>query len=99
MAYRLRYWCAVDWVTPGMGLGISASPVSGPGAVPAGNAQTIVFFNGGGNASGTTLPPTSTTFLASDVTTLTNAMAADLSAQMDVAATLARIQAFSTGGG
>ena len=100
MAYRLRYQAWVDWVTPGMGLGIAASPVQGPGMVPAGNAQTIAFFNGEGtNAAGTTLPPTSTTFTNSDVTNLTNAMAADLLAQMEVAAVLTRIQNFSTGTG
>jgi len=39
------------------------------------------------------------TFLAADVTTLTNAMAADIAAQMNVAANLAQIQNFSTGTG
>jgi hypothetical protein len=99
VAYRLRYQAWVDWVTPGMGLGIAASPTGGPGMVPAGNAQTIAFFNGEGNASGTTLPPTSTTFTDADVATLTNAMAADLLAQMEVPAVLTRIQNFSTGTG
>jgi hypothetical protein len=33
------------------------------------------------------------------VTTLTNAMAADIAAQLNVAAVLARIQAFASGGG
>lgn len=95
MAYRLRYQAWVDWVTPGIGLGIAASPQGGPGMVPAGNAQTIGFFN----SDNSTYPPNSTTFTSADVTNLTNAMAADLAAQMDVAAILARIQAFSSGGG
>jgi hypothetical protein len=98
MAYRIRYFAAIDWVTPGMGLGLAAGP-AGPGPVPAGNAQTIAFFNSDGVVNGTTYPPNSTTFLSSDVTNLTNSMAADLAAQMSTAANLARIQGFSTGGG
>ena len=97
MAYRLRYQAWIDWVTPGMGLGIAASPQSGPGMVPAGNAQTIAFFNSEGQVSGVTYPPNSTTFTSSDVTTLTNNMASDLSTQMN--AVLTRVQNFSSGGG
>lgn len=95
MAYRLRYQCWVDWVPAGVGLGIAASPINGPGMVPAGPAQTLGFFNGetGG------YPPTSTTFTSGDVTNLTNSMAADLSAQMSTAAVLTRVQNFASGGG
>ena len=106
MAYRLRYQVWVDWVPSGLGLGITSS--GGPGAAPAGPAQTLEFFNsqsGGtvvavGTASvGSALPPNSATFLAADTIALTDAMAADIQTQMQVAATLARVQAFSTGGG
>jgi hypothetical protein len=98
MAYRIRYVAYIDWVTPGMGLGMTAGP-AGPGAVPAGNAQTIAFFNSDGVVNGTTYPPNTSTFQSADVTTLTNAMAADLAAQMDAPAVLTRVQNFSTGGG
>jgi hypothetical protein len=97
MAYRLRYQCFVDWVPAGLGLGIEASGAVGP--VPAGNAQTLSFFNStsGLTTAGATLPPNSNTFLASDVTNLLTAMTADLSTQLN--AQLARVQAFSSGGG
>ena len=106
MAYRLRYQVWVDWVPAGLGLGIEASGAVGP--VPAGNAQTLSFFNSisgtttvavGTAGVGSTLPPNSNTFLAADVVALTDAMAADLQTQMQVASTLARVQAFSPGGG
>jgi|HubBroStandDraft_3_1064219.scaffolds.fasta_scaffold75491_4 hypothetical protein len=92
MAYRLVYTAQVQWVPPGMGPGLS-NPV-GPG-VNGGPAQTLAFFN---SETGV-YPPNSTTFLSSDVTNLTNSMAADLAAQMSVAATLLRVQNFSTGTG
>ena len=93
MAYRLRYQVSVDWVAPGMGPGLS-NP-DGPGVAPAGNAQTLTLFNGQTGL----YPPNSSTFLAADVTALTNSMAADIAAQFNVAATLARVQNFSTGTG
>jgi hypothetical protein len=95
MAYRLRYQAWVDYVPQGVGLGQQSGTNSGPGPTPAGNQQTLAFFNG----ETATLPPTTNTFLSADVTTLTNAMAADLLAQMNVAAILARIQGFASGGG
>lgn len=109
MAYRLRYQVWVDWVPPGVGLGIEQG-TSGPGPLTAGPAQTLAFFNSqsgastvaspiAATASGLGLPPNSNTFLAADVSNLLAAMASDLSQQMNVAATLARVQAFSTGGG
>ena len=108
MAYRLRYQCWVDWVPQGLGLGIEAS--GGPGPTPAGNAQTLAFFNGqsgattvaspiAATASGLGLPPNSNTFLTTDVSNLLAAMASDLSAQMTASATLTRVQNFSTGTG
>lgn len=108
MAYRLRYQVWVDWVPAGLGLGIEASGATGP--VPAGNAQTLAFFNSSSGtstvtspiaatASGLGLPPNSNTFTATDVSNLLAAMASDLSAQMNVSATLTRVQNFSSGGG
>jgi hypothetical protein len=91
MPYRLRYNFFVDFVPAGIGLGIEQMP--GPGAAPAGPAQTIAFFNG----ETATLPPVTNTFLSGDVTTLTNAMAADASSQLN--ANLGRIQGFASGGG
>lgn len=93
MSFRIRYSVNIDWVAPGMGpMGGSIAPNAGP--MPgAGGMQTIEFQN---------LPVGGTqtaTFLAADVTTLTNAMAADIAAQLNAPATLARIQAFATGAG
>lgn len=89
MSFRITYQMNVDWVGPGTG---PMSGTAGPaiGMTPRGGAQTLAFFNtpGGQNTN---------TFLAADITTLTNAMAADLKAQMTAA--IARVQAFSTGGG
>lgn len=93
MAYRIRYQLFVDWVTPGMGLGLAESPLGGPGMIPAGNAQTIGFFN----TSNAVLPPTSSTFTSTDITNLLNSMTTDLSAQMT--AQIGRIQNFASSGG
>jgi hypothetical protein len=59
----------------------------------AGGAQRKTFFNA------TPAGQMTKTFVAGDVTTLTNAMAADIAAQMNVPANLAQIQNFSTGTG
>lgn len=90
MAYALRYRCDVVFVPAGVGLGIAAAEQSGPG-LTSGDAQVLTFFD--------SMHPTSSTFLAADVTALTNAMAADIAAQMNTTANLARVQAFATGGG
>ena len=92
MAYGLVYKARVFWVPAGLGLGINN--ITGPG-LTGGPAQNLDFFNGETGS----YPPTSSTFLSADVTALTNSMAADLAAQMSVAAILARVQAFSSGGG
>ena len=95
MAYRIRYQAFIDWVTPGMGLGIASSPLpAGAGMTPAGNCQTIGFFD---TSNGSTLPPNSGTFTSTDITNLLNSMSTDLSTQMN--AQIARIQGFSTAGG
>lgn len=96
MAYRLRYQVFCDWVGPGQGpMGGQFTPVQG---WEAGGAQTREFFNvaGGQNIVGT---GTGGAIAAADITTITNAMAADISAQMNATAALAQLQGFATGGG
>jgi hypothetical protein len=91
MAYRLTYQVQVDWIGPGLGpMGGALAPVVS--LAPAGGGQTLQLNNVAGGQN-------SQTFTGTDVTNLTNAMAADIAAQLNVAATLARIQAFSTGTG
>jgi hypothetical protein len=87
MAYRIRYQVNIDWIGAGAGPmeGLSASYLPGGGC----NGQTFDVVNA--------VTPVSSTFVAADVTNLTNAMAADVAAQLNVAATLAKIQAWSTG--
>ena len=91
MAYRLRYTFSVDWVGPGQGS--SGSPQVGPGA---GNAQTLGLINqaGGQNIQGS---GAGGSIEAADITTLTNAAAADMSAQLNLAANLATMQGWPTG--
>jgi hypothetical protein len=92
MAYRLDWKVRVSWVPGGVGLGQQAY---GPIGVEGGPAQSIDFF---GSNTSTTLP-NSTTFNPADITTLLTTLTNDCSAQMNVAATIARIQNFSTGTG
>ena len=87
MAYRITYKVNIDWVGPGIG------PMSGNTAVaindnPAGGAQRLTLFNTPGGQN-------SLTFTSGDITTLTNAMAADMVTQMT--ANITRVQNFSTG--
>jgi hypothetical protein len=87
MAYRVTYQANVDWVGPGTG------PMTGNVALPLpqggrGGAQTKEFSNKQGGQN-------SNTFLAADITTLTNAIAADLAAQFT--ASISQIQGFSSG--
>ena len=92
MSYRITYQVNIDWIGDGLGPmgGATAAPV---GMAAAGGAQRKTLFNGTPSGQMTK------TFLAADVTTLTNAMAADIAAQMNVPATLAQVQNFSTGTG
>lgn len=90
MPYRIRYQCSVDFVPAGRGLGMEAQVGAMPGEA-GGNQQTLTFFD--------TINAASATFLAADVTALLLAMSNDLSAQMNTAATLARVQNFAGGGG
>lgn len=89
MAYRLCYQVQIYWIAPGLGVmgGQLAPPLP---QAPAGGAQSIEFDNAAGGQN-------SLTFTGTDVTNLTNAMAADIAAQMN--ANLARIQGFATGTG
>ena len=88
MAYRIRYSVNVDWVPPGLGLGIAYQTQNMPNEA-GGPAQTLEFLN--------SVTPNSSTFLAADVTALLATMSADLSTQMNTS--LARVQGFASGGG
>jgi hypothetical protein len=89
MPFRVTYQVNVDFVGAGLGpMGNGLAPSLPQGG--RGGAQTLEFSNALGGQN-------SNTFLAADITNLTNAMAADIAAQMT--ANIARIQAFSTGGG
>lgn len=90
MPYRLRYQASIDFVPAGRGLGQDAQVAAMPGEA-GGNQQTLTFFD--------SINATSSTFLAADITALLLAATNDLSAQMNIAATLARVQNFATGGG
>ena len=94
MPYRLRYTWNLDWVGTGMNaMSGSLTPLN----MPAGGAQT---FGGVSLATGQNIVGTGTggAIATGDITTITNAMAADVNAQLNVAATLARVQGFATGG-
>ncbi len=96
MSYRLRYEVHVDWVGDGQGpMGGATAQIPG---FEAGGAQTLDFFNaaGGQNIVGT---GTGGALASANITTLLTAMSADLSTQMNVAAKLAQLQGFATGGG
>lgn len=84
MAYRLEYTAKVSWVGAGLG----------PMTLP--NAQTLKLANvaGGQNVFGA---GAGGTVNGADVTALTNAMAADIAAQMNLAANLAIINGWITG--
>lgn len=89
MAYRVVAQVTVYWVGPGIGvMGGGLAPTL-PNA-PAGGAQSIEFNSQAGGYN-------TNTFLAADITTLTNALAADMVTQFT--AQITRIQNFSTGTG
>jgi hypothetical protein len=89
MAYRLVYQAWIDWVGPGTGpqAGNLAPPLPMGGR---GGAQTLEFSNAQGGQN-------TATITSGTITTITNAMAADIAAQMN--ANITRIQNFSTGTG
>lgn len=88
MPYRMRYTVEVAWVGQGMG------PVTTP------TAQKLVFTEKGGtspNGQNVFGAGTGGAINAADVTTLTNALAADIAAQMNLAANLAIMQGWISG--
>jgi hypothetical protein len=91
MAYRLRYTFNMDWVGPGQGP--SGSPQVGPGNS---NSQTLGLINqaGGQNVAGA---GTGGIIIGSDITTLTNAAATDMAAQLNLSANLTKMQGWPTG--
>jgi hypothetical protein len=87
MPYRVTYQCNVDFV------GAGTSVMTGNVALPLpqggrGGAQTKEFSNKQGGQN-------SLTFTSGDITTLTNAIAADLAAQFTAA--ISQVQGFATG--
>jgi hypothetical protein len=95
MAYRLRYQIALDWVGAGEGpMGAQFTPLKGL-AGNSGGAQTLGLGNSviqqlvGSGAGGI--------LQSADITTLTNAMASDISTQLNAAANLALAQGWATG--
>jgi hypothetical protein len=87
MAYRITYQVNVDWVGEGVGPMTGNTAVS-LGMAPRGGAQTLALFNAAGGQN-------SKTFTSTDITNLTNAMAADMVTQMTN--NITRIANFSTG--
>ena len=94
MSFRIDYSVTVTFVGDGMG------PMELPGS------PAISFFGSGLGAAplgipgqGGQLVPGGNTPTAANFTTALNSMAADIAAQIAVPATLARVQAFATGGG
>jgi hypothetical protein len=96
MPYALKYRVDVEWI----GTGVGATPP---------NAQKLTFVqsypanapSGQSPLAGPTIAGTGTggAIAAADITTLTNNMAADISAQMNSAVPLGQMQAWPTGGG
>ena len=88
MPYRLTYSCNISWV--GAGLGPMTLPSAQTlklsektGTSP--NGQNVAGAGAGGTVNG------------ADVTTLTNAMAADIAAQLNLATNLGIINGWITG--
>ena len=89
--YRLRYQFNIDYVGGGQG------PLGSPqGGYCNGPGQTLDLLNtsGGQNIAGS---GTGGVITATEITTLTNAMAADAAAQLNLAPNLAKMQGFVTG--
>ena len=87
MAYKLTYQVQVAWVGPGAGpMQANTAPQlpnqTGTGQVKEFSANNAVL-------------PFSNTFTSGDITTLTNAMAADMVTQMN--ASITAIQAWASG--
>ena len=97
MAYRLRYSINLDYVGPGTGpMGAAIGVLQGAQG-SSGMSQTVQLDNAVQNnmVAGA---GTGNAITSGDITTLTNNMAADIAAQLNAAALLARIQAWATSG-
>ena len=94
MAYRLRVQANLDWVGPGAGPMSALNAPNAPGGGGTGQTLDLVSQTGGymapGSGAGGILN-------ATDVTNLTNAMAVDMAAQLNLAANLAKAQGWPTG--
>jgi hypothetical protein len=89
MSYRVTYQVNVDWVGDGMGpMSNNSAPALPQGG--RGGAQTKEFSNPQGGFA-------TKTFLAADITSLTNQVAAALVTQFTAAQS--QVQGFATGGG
>lgn len=98
MAYRLRYRVSIDWLGAGegpmTGLAGSVSPGGGGGSLTLEFNQNPVSGPVVGGAGATY--PGGNALAAGDITTLTNAMAADIAAQLT--AQLSRLATWPQGG-
>jgi hypothetical protein len=108
MAYRIRYQLNVDWIGAGSGpmgntVGLAAGVVGPMAGAQGGSglAQTLEVANSvnapypaiiAGSGTGGIIQ-------AADITALMTSMSADLTAQLNLAANLARLQGFASGGG
>lgn len=89
MAYFIRYKAEVVFVGDGQGsMSLPAAIVNSPAG-----GQALAFFN-----SAPILVPGSNAPSSANFATAATAAATDLTAQLQAAATLARLQAFATGG-
>jgi hypothetical protein len=100
MPYRLRYTWNIDWVPSGIGPWanpVGAGGSNGPGAS---NNQTLGGIDNANTANLTvvgsgTASPAGNQIATGDITTLTTAMASDVSTQAN--AVIGRLQGFATG--
>lgn len=92
MAYRLTYSWDISWVGAGSGpmTGRDGSLAGGAGAQIIGGVNSGSGQIAGGSGAGGTLA-------AADVTSLTNGMAADVAAQLNVPALLNTVNRWPTG--
>lgn len=102
MPYRLRYSWNIDWVPQGSGPWGSPGGSGGSVGPGGGNNQTLGGIDNAAVANLTvpgtgTAQPAGPAIATGDITTLTNAMAADVAAQANAA--IGRLQGFATGQG
>ena len=94
MGYRLTYTFQLAWVAPGIGP-FSAPSYPGDGSSP-GTGQVLGFGNST-NGQSVAGAGTGNIIIGTDVTTLTNAAAADMAAQLNQASNLALMQSWPLG--